>query len=503
MPEMVRWPGKIPAGRCLNEIVQHHDWLPTFLAAAGEPDIVEKLKKGHQAGDKTFKVHLDGYNLLPYLTGEADKSPRRGSSTSPTTATCWPLRFDNWKVVFMEQRARARCRSGPSRSSPLRVPKLFNLRTDPYERADITSNTYYDWLIDHAFSVLAARRSWAKFLETFKEFPPRQKAASFTIDQAMEKLERRSRQGLMCRCCLLERLAWRPEVGDRRLRRAVTTPADPDFVPPPRSGSRSSTTTARCGARSRCRSSSTSSCERWPRWPQMTRRCASSSRGRRRTSRTTAGWAGRWPSTTRATTATCGGWAASAGVRGMTVEEYERRVDAFLRAAEHPTLGRPLPSAATQPMVELLRYLEANGFTIYIASGGDRDFMRPISQDLYGIPPERVIGSSHALRYEREDGTAARSYRPSSRSSTTARRSRCASGAGSAAADPGGGNSNGDIEMLSSPAAPDRRRCACWSCTTTPSASSTTPHGAEPALATPGVRLDGGQHQERLGDRLR
>ena len=104
VPELIRWPGKIAAGAVSNEIVQHHDWLPTFLAAAGEPDIVEKLKAGHEVGDTTFKVHIDGYNLLPYLTGEADKSPRQGWSTSPTTATCSALRFDNWKVVFMEQR---------------------------------------------------------------------------------------------------------------------------------------------------------------------------------------------------------------------------------------------------------------------------------------------------------------------------------------------------------------------------------------------------------------
>ena len=104
VPEMIRWPGKIPAGVVSNEIVQHHDWLPTFLAAAGEPDIVEKLKAGHTIGDKTYKVHIDGYNLLPYLTGEVEKSPRQGFVYFSDDGDVLALRFDNWKVVFMEQR---------------------------------------------------------------------------------------------------------------------------------------------------------------------------------------------------------------------------------------------------------------------------------------------------------------------------------------------------------------------------------------------------------------
>jgi hypothetical protein len=101
---VIRWPGKIPAGVVSNEIIQHHDWLPTFLAAAGEPDIVEKLKKGHKAGDKTFKVHIDGYNLLPFLTGEVDKSPRVGMIYFSDDCDVLGIRYDNWKVVFMEQR---------------------------------------------------------------------------------------------------------------------------------------------------------------------------------------------------------------------------------------------------------------------------------------------------------------------------------------------------------------------------------------------------------------
>jgi arylsulfatase A-like enzyme len=186
---MVRWPGRIPAGVVSNEIIQHHDWLPTFLAAAGDPDLVKKLKQGHRAGDKTFRVHIDGFNLLPYLTGEADKSPRQGFIYFSDDGDVLALRFDNWKIVFMEQRAQGTLQLWAEPFVALRVPKLFNLRTDPFERADVTSNTYYDWVLDNDYIVLAATAVVTQFLQTFLEFPPRQKAASFTIDQAVAKLE--------------------------------------------------------------------------------------------------------------------------------------------------------------------------------------------------------------------------------------------------------------------------------------------------------------------------
>jgi arylsulfatase A-like enzyme len=188
VPLLVRWPGKIPAGVVVNDIVQHHDWLPTFLAAAGEPDIVEKLKKGHKAGDKTFKVHIDGYNLLPFLTTKGVRSPRPGFIYFSDDGDLVALRYDNWKVVFMEQRARGTLQVWMEPFVALRVPKLFNLRTDPYERADITSNTYFQWLLENDYLILAASVIVEDFLKTFNEFPPRQKAASFTIDQAMEKM---------------------------------------------------------------------------------------------------------------------------------------------------------------------------------------------------------------------------------------------------------------------------------------------------------------------------
>jgi arylsulfatase len=189
VPELIRWPGHIPAGAVSNEIIQHHDWLPTLLAAAGEPDIVEKCKAGHTAGDKTFRVHIDGYNLLPYLTGEQEHSPRQGLVYFSDDGDVVAMRFDNWKMVFMEQRTQGTLQIWMEPFVPLRVPKLFNLRTDPYERADVTSNTYFDWFLDHAYMIMAGQVLMTDFLATFKDFPPRQRAASFTIDQAVEKLE--------------------------------------------------------------------------------------------------------------------------------------------------------------------------------------------------------------------------------------------------------------------------------------------------------------------------
>jgi arylsulfatase len=187
VPCLVRWPGVIQPGTVCNEIVSHHDWLPTFLAAAGEPAIAEKLKKGHRVGNKTFKVHIDGYNLLPLLSGREKKSPRPGFIYFSDDGDLTGVRYDNFKLVFMEQRAPGTMRVWAEPFTPLRVPKIFNLRTDPFERADITSNTYYDWLLDHAFLLVPAQQLVGEFLATFKAFPPRQKAASFNIEQIMDK----------------------------------------------------------------------------------------------------------------------------------------------------------------------------------------------------------------------------------------------------------------------------------------------------------------------------
>ncbi len=190
VPAMVRWPGKIKAGSVSNEIMHHMDWLPTLLAAVGDPDIKAKLKKGGVGAiGRRYKVHLDGYNFLPYLTGKAKKGPRKEIFYFTDDGDMSALRYDDWKAIFMEQRAKGTLKVWANPFTPLRMPLLFNLRRDPYERAQITSNTYYDWVLDRAFMFVPAQAYVAKFLQTFKEFPPRQKAASFSIDQVMEKLK--------------------------------------------------------------------------------------------------------------------------------------------------------------------------------------------------------------------------------------------------------------------------------------------------------------------------
>ena len=189
VPAMVRWPGHIKPGQVSNEIVASHDWLPTLLAIAGDAQVTAKLLKGYQVGAMTYKVHLDGYNLVPYLTGQAQKSPRESFIYINDDQQVTGLRYDNWKMVFLEQRAQGTLLIWAQPFVSLRVPKIFNLRTDPYERADITSNTYYDWLLDHVFLLVPAQAYVANFLATFKDYPQRQKAATFNPDEVLRKMQ--------------------------------------------------------------------------------------------------------------------------------------------------------------------------------------------------------------------------------------------------------------------------------------------------------------------------
>lgn len=189
VPSMVRWPGKIEAGSISNEIMHHMDWLPTYLAAAGVPDIKEQLKQGGvQAIGREYKVHLDGYNMLPVLLGEAEEGPRREIFYFSDDGDLTALRYNDWKMIFMEQKEYKTLRAWIEPFTPLRVPLVFNLRRDPYERSYRTSNTYYDWLIDRVYLLVPAQQYVGQFLATFQEFPPRQKAASFSLDQVMDKL---------------------------------------------------------------------------------------------------------------------------------------------------------------------------------------------------------------------------------------------------------------------------------------------------------------------------
>ncbi len=189
IPSLVRWPGKIEADSVTNEIMHQMDWLPTILAAAGNTTVKEDLKAGGvQAIGREYKVHLDGYNFLPVLTGETEEGPRDEIFYFSDTGELTALRYQDWKFIFMEQKAVGTLRAWIEPWTPLRVPLITNLRRDPFEQAHLTSNTYYDWMIDRIFFLVPAQKYVAQFLSTFQEFPPRQKPASFSIDQVMEMM---------------------------------------------------------------------------------------------------------------------------------------------------------------------------------------------------------------------------------------------------------------------------------------------------------------------------
>ena len=188
VPSLARWPGHFPAATVRNGIMSHNDWFPTLLAAAGVDDIAAQLKEGADLNGATYRVCLDGHNQLPYLTGEVEESPRNFFFYVNDDGDLTAVRFDHWKMVFMEQRVQGTLQVWAEPFTELRVPKIFNLRTDPYERADFTSNTYWDWMLDHAFLLVPAQAFIAQMAASFLEFPPRQASASFTITKALDKL---------------------------------------------------------------------------------------------------------------------------------------------------------------------------------------------------------------------------------------------------------------------------------------------------------------------------
>ena len=189
VPAMVRWPGHIKPGSISNDIFSGHDWFPTLLAAAGDPDVKEKLLTGYIAAGKTFKVHLDGYNQLPYLTAQQDKSDRKGFIYFDDDGHLIALRFADWKLVFAEQKTAGTLDIWGEPFTVRRVPLVYNLRMDPYERADVTSNTYWDWSIRKLYLLMAGQAIVGAFIATFKDYPPRQRPQSFSVDQIMEKLQ--------------------------------------------------------------------------------------------------------------------------------------------------------------------------------------------------------------------------------------------------------------------------------------------------------------------------
>ncbi len=191
VPAMVRWPGVVKPGSISNGIIHHMDWLPTFAAAAGKTDIKEDLLDGYKskALGREYKIHLDGYNLMDHLKDPQNvESPRKEIFYFSDDGDLTALRYGDWKLIFMEQKVEATLEAWANPFTALRIPLLYNLKRDPYERASITSNTYYDWLIDRVFLMVPAQVYVGKFLSTFVEYPPRQKAASFSLDKVLEKL---------------------------------------------------------------------------------------------------------------------------------------------------------------------------------------------------------------------------------------------------------------------------------------------------------------------------
>jgi arylsulfatase A-like enzyme len=186
IPCVMRWPGVIEPGRVINEIAALLDFIPTFAAANGETDLAAKLKTGHKLGDKTYKVHLDGGNLLPLLSGETDKSPRQGFLYWGDDGDLMAIRVDRFKIIFSEQRAKG-LEVWREPLTPLRIPRMFDLRADPFERGE-ESSWYAQWFLEHVPFQYGAQAVVHEWLESFKEFPPRAKSASFSIDQVVEAL---------------------------------------------------------------------------------------------------------------------------------------------------------------------------------------------------------------------------------------------------------------------------------------------------------------------------
>jgi arylsulfatase len=186
VPCLMRWPGVIEPGRVINDICSLQDFIPTFAAANGETDLVEKVKKGYKIGDKTFKVHLDGFNLMPFLKGEQKESPREGFLYWSDDGELLAVRVRQWKVTFEEQYATG-IAVWREPFAKMRIPKLYNIRSDPFERGE--EGIFYDkWFADRAFALVPAQALVAKWVESFKEFPPRAKSASFSIDQVVESM---------------------------------------------------------------------------------------------------------------------------------------------------------------------------------------------------------------------------------------------------------------------------------------------------------------------------
>jgi arylsulfatase len=188
VPAFIRWPGKFEAGRTLNDIVAHEDWLPTFAAIAGNEDIADQLKKGVSLNGRSYKNYIDGVNQLDYLTGELEESPRKGFIYVNDAGEIAALRYQDWKAMFMENRAK-QLQIWLEPFVELRAPYLINLRRDPFEKAIYGSNTYYDWYIDRAYILMAMQGYAFNFLSTFKDYPPSQTAGDWSLSKTQKQIE--------------------------------------------------------------------------------------------------------------------------------------------------------------------------------------------------------------------------------------------------------------------------------------------------------------------------
>ena len=485
-----------------NEIVQHHDWLPTFLAAAGEPDIVEKLKEGHEAGDKTFKVHIDGYNLLPYLTGEEERARARGSSTSRTTATSSRSASTTGSSCSWSSGRAARSSSGRSRSSAARAEAL-----QPADRSVRAGGHDLEHLLGlvhrpRPTSSWPRRRSSTEFLETFKEFPPRQKAASFTIDQAIEKMEAAASGAATMD-------AERSPPGTTRATREaivdVRRVGGADGARR-RSGSPSSTTTARSGARSRCRSSSASSSSGWPRWPRQD----PSLRERQP-----------WKAAYEKDYAWLGAvidkhYAGDDSDVKVLLGRHPRRPSrpdgrrlrrggrGFLDEAQHPTLERRSGTAATCRWSSSCATSRRTASPATSPRAASRDFMRPSPGRSTGSRPSGSIGSSNGLTTQDDEhgGSVVYLAQPDVFDDGPVKPVRIWSRIGRRPIV-AGGNSNGDSRCSASPGARTARRCACCPPRRRRARVRLRRGRREGARAGQRRGLDGRQREGRLGDRLR
>jgi arylsulfatase A-like enzyme len=187
VPAFARWPGKFPAGTTLNGIVAHEDWLPTFAAAAGEPAIKQKLAAGVTLEGRTYRNYIDGYDQLDYLAGKAAASPRNEFFYVNDDGQVVALRYADWKAVFLENRGEA-FEVWREPFTELRVPLLFNLRRDPFEKAQHNATTYNDWFLDHPFVVVPLQQIAGQFLMTMKDYPPSQTPGSFNLDKIQKQL---------------------------------------------------------------------------------------------------------------------------------------------------------------------------------------------------------------------------------------------------------------------------------------------------------------------------